>query len=69
MITKDTELLEIAEKYPETEKFFHLFDKPLGHCILCENLFDTLENISTLYNLELNLLLDYLNLIAQKTPR
>jgi len=66
MFNKDTELLEIVEKYPITENFFHLFDKPLGHCILCENLFDTLENISTIYNFDLDKLIDYLNLLAKK---
>ncbi|MGM0379234.1 MAG: hypothetical protein ACQEQE_05760 [Bacillota bacterium] len=61
MIKKDTELIEIVENYPKTEDFFHLFDKPLNRCILCENLFDTVEKIAETYDFDLEKLLMFLN--------
>jgi|LGOV01.1.fsa_nt_gb hypothetical protein len=66
MITKNMELLDIVENYPQTESFFHLFDKPLGHCILCENLFENLENLSKKYPIDLNLLIENLNIFIKK---
>lgn len=61
MITKDMTTLDIVEKYPKTEKIFHEYDKITGKCLLCNNLFDTVEVIAANYELNLAEILDRLN--------
>lgn len=47
-------LLQIIELRPETEAVFHQYEKMTGSCLLCHNLFDTLENVATQYSLNLD---------------
>ncbi|KOF57189.1 hypothetical protein AGR56_11980 [Clostridium sp. DMHC 10] len=61
MITEKMILLDIVEKYPETEKIFHEYDYILGKCLLCNNLFDSIENIVKEYKLNSNEMLEKLN--------
>ncbi len=57
-------LLEIVEKLPEAEALIHEYDAILGICLLCNHLFDSIEDIEQKYlydlaplTLELNNLL------------
>lgn len=48
MIHTGMQLLEIVEKYPETEAVLHSYDTLANSCILCEHLFDTLGDLAQL---------------------
>lgn len=64
-IDKNMTLLDIVYSYPETEAIFHTFDEVLGHCLLCENLFDSIEFICATYGLNESELLDQLNALLK----
>lgn len=51
MITKDTILFDLVEKYPSSEDYFRTINK--DKCILCYNLFDSLESIAEEFDLDL----------------
>lgn len=60
-IEKDMVLLDILEKYPETEDVFHMYDERAGVCIMCSHLFDSLESVTKKYGIELDEILNKLN--------
>ncbi len=66
MITRDMTLLAIVEKYPQTESLIREYDSEAGVCLLCQNLFDTLETIVREYGISLDALLDKLNAVVTK---
>lgn len=53
MIDRKTTLLEIVDKFPETEVIIREYDKFVGVCLLCECLFDSIEEIEIAYNIDL----------------
>lgn len=61
MINKGMVLLDIVEKFPQTEAVFHRYDEHTGVCILCTHLFEKLETVATKYNFDLGKLLIELN--------
>lgn len=61
MINGEMIVLEIVEKYPETEDIFRSYDETIGKCILCYFLFDSLSKISIDNNLNLDELINKLN--------
>lgn len=61
MITKEMTLLEIVEQYPATEKVFHQYDELVGACVMCEQLFATLEEMSSFYRLDIEKIVRDLN--------
>lgn len=61
MIKGEMTVLEIVERYPETEDIFRSYDDIIGECILCHCLFDSLKEISYKHNLNLDSLVDKLN--------
>ncbi|CDF58615.1 hypothetical protein [Thermobrachium celere] len=65
-IQKEMILLDIVEKYPETEDVFHMYDEVAGVCILCSNLFDSLEVVANKYDLDLEKFLQQLNRAIKK---
>lgn len=65
MITQKMTILDIVEKYPETEAVFHEYDSFLGKCLLCNNLFNTIEEIAKSYNLNLIELIEKLNKVSK----
>ena len=69
MITKNMTPLDIVEKYPDTEDVFYEYDVVVGRCLLCINLFDTIEDIAANYNLNLIELIDKLNNVTKKVTR
>lgn len=50
-------LLEIVSQHRGTEDVFRGYDKQAGVCLLCEALFDTLEEAAAKYRLDLKKLL------------
>ena len=54
MLTKDMKILDIVADYPTTEHIFRSFDEIAGKCTMCHNLFDTLEEFSLIYNIDLD---------------
>lgn len=61
MITETMILMDIVEKYPETEDIFHEYDAVIGKCLLCNNLFDSINDVVKDYKLNLNEILYKLN--------
>ncbi|MCK9445245.1 MAG: hypothetical protein M0Q14_12045 [Tissierellaceae bacterium] len=67
MITKNMTMLEIIENYPETEEVFRAYDDIAGKCLLCNNLFDSIETIAMEYSINSEEMLNKINiLIAEK---
>lgn len=60
MLTKDTTILNIVADYPDTEDVFRAYDGLAGKCTMCHNLFDTLEEFSNMYVIDLNELIENL---------
>ena len=69
MITKNMTPLDIVKKYPVTEDVFHEYDELVGRCLLCVNLFDTIEDIAANYNLNLIELIDKLNNVTKQSNK
>lgn len=65
-IQKEMILLDIVEKYPETEDVFHMYDEVAGVCILCSHLFDSLEVVANKYNIDLEKVIQQLNKVINK---
>ena len=59
-ITPHTTVLDIVAKTRTTETIFRSYDKAAGECVLCNALFDTLENLASRYHLDLPHLLSRL---------
>ena len=60
-------MLEIIENYPETEEVFRAYDDIAGKCLLCNNLFDSIETIAMEYSINSEEMLNKINiLIAEK---
>lgn len=53
MITKEMTILDIVEEYPKTEDLFKSYDQLVGKCVLCNNLFDSLDDFTTENNIDL----------------
>jgi len=67
LITKNMTMLEIIENYPETEEVFRAYDDIAGKCLLCNNLFDSIETIAMEYSINSEEMLNKINiLIAEK---
>ncbi|TJX14582.1 hypothetical protein E9840_05805 [Tissierella creatinini] len=54
MLTKDMIILNIVADYPTTEDIFRTYDEIAGKCTMCHNLFDTLEEFSLMYKIDLD---------------
>ncbi|WP_319467541.1 hypothetical protein [uncultured Pseudodesulfovibrio sp.] len=52
-ISPDMVLLDIVRRFPETEAVFHAWGERAGECLLCQALFDTVEQVSLRYGLDL----------------
>ncbi|QGT98649.1 hypothetical protein SYNTR_0056 [Candidatus Syntrophocurvum alkaliphilum] len=47
-------LLDIVDKHPKTIRLFKEYENKTGNCILCNDLFLTLEDMSRVNNLNLD---------------
>ncbi len=61
MINKDMSPLDIVEKYPETENIFREYDTVIGECLLCNYLFDSINNIAEKHKIDINEMIERLN--------
>lgn len=43
-------ILDVVDKYPESEEAFRKLDPLTGGCVMCENLFDDLDEFLKKYN-------------------
>jgi len=66
MISKDAVILEVVEKHPSTEDVFRNYDDIAGKCTMCHNLFDTLEEFTNIYDIDLDDLITKLDRAKQK---
>lgn len=60
-ITEKSKILEIVEECPQLEEVFKPYDEIIGKCVMCNHLFDTLEEFSELYKLDIEAILIELN--------
>lgn len=56
-------MLEIIENYPETEEVFRAYDDIAGKCLLCNNLFDSIETIAMEYSINSEEMLNKINIL------
>ena len=61
IINPNMSLLQIVELSPQSEEVFHQYDNEAGCCLLCNNLFDSLEEVARNYSLDLKQILARLN--------
>ncbi|NLL86869.1 MAG: hypothetical protein GX229_10330 [Syntrophomonadaceae bacterium] len=57
IINPNMSLLQIVELSPQSEEVFHQYDDEAGCCLLCNNLFDSLEEVARTYSLDLDQIL------------
>ncbi|MDD4802735.1 MAG: hypothetical protein PHF24_07330 [Syntrophomonas sp.] len=55
--TAKMSLLEIVEASPRSEEIIRQYDEEAGCCLLCNNLFDSLEDVARTYSLDLTQIL------------
>jgi hypothetical protein len=69
-ITAKMTVLEILCYNRQTEQVFRRYDAAAGVCLCCQSLFDSLEDLSQKYGLDLDKLLDDLKAEpGAETPR
>jgi len=56
-ITSSMTVLEIVSSYKETEAVFQSYDQAAGECICCNALFETLKDVASKYDLNLEQLI------------
>lgn len=67
LIQSDMTILDIVDHYPQTDPVFREYDDVVGKCLLCHNLFDTIEFVTKKYELSEADMLQKLNEAAQKS--
>ena len=60
-------VLDVVSAYRETEAIFKAYDDKAGECICCCSLFDSLDDISVRYRLDLDRLLTDLEAAVAST--
>jgi hypothetical protein len=53
-ITPDMTVLDVIDRYRNTEAVFRKYDEQAGVCICCQALFETIGDVAAKYKLELN---------------
>ncbi|MGM0396790.1 MAG: hypothetical protein ACQEP4_07010 [Bacillota bacterium] len=61
MIKKEDKILDIVSDYPQTEDVFKPYDEKIGKCVMCNHLFETVEEFAEMYGLDIEELLSRLN--------
>lgn len=65
-ITPEMTVLDVVATYRGTEDVFRRYDNQAGECICCNALFETLQDVSAKYGLNLQELLAELCAAVQK---
>jgi hypothetical protein len=60
-ITAGMTILEIVERYPQTEAVIRKYDEQANVCLCCQALFEPLDEMAKKYGLNLETLLNDLN--------
>ncbi len=60
-ITSGMTILEIVERYPQTEAVIRKYDEQANVCLCCQALFEPLDEMAKKYGLNLETLLNDLN--------
>ena len=63
-ITADMTVLDVVQRYRQTEKVFKKYDEQAGVCICCQALFDPLRTVAQRYGLALEKLLGDLEAVT-----
>lgn len=66
MIDKKTTLLDFVDRFPETEGIIREYDEFVGVCLLCKCLFDSIEEIESAYNVDLQEMYNRLQALLNK---
>lgn len=66
MIHLPRTVLDILEHYPDTAKVFREYEKLSQSCLICQHLFDPLENLVQQYQLDPEKLLQSLQQAADE---
>ena len=53
-ITPDMTVLDVIDRYRNTEAVFRKYDKQAGVCICCQALFETIGDVAAKYELDLD---------------
>jgi len=59
-ITPNMTVLEVIDRYPDTESVFKKYNEQAGVCICCQSLFEPIGEVAEKYRLDLNQLLSEL---------
>jgi len=59
-ITPNMTILEVIDRYPDTESVFKKYNEQAGVCICCQSLFEPIGEVAEKYRLDLNQLLSEL---------
>ncbi len=61
-------ILDVVSRYRGTESVFSRYDEQAGTCLCCQALFETLEQVASLYGLDLERLTADLRSAASRDP-
>jgi hypothetical protein len=64
IISAHMTVLDVLDRYRQTEKVFKEYDDQVGECICCAALFNTLADVASSYNLDLEKLLNDLESVV-----
>lgn len=65
LITPEMTILEIVDKYPQTESIIRKYDQQAGVCLCCQALFESLRDTAIKFGLNIEKLLDDLNQVIR----
>ncbi|WP_461207271.1 hypothetical protein [Clostridium sp. DL1XJH146] len=61
MLVKNMKILDIITEHEETQEIFSSYDKIIGECVMCNHMFDSLEDFALQYSIDLQELIKKLN--------
>lgn len=67
-LSADMTVLDVIQHHRSAEAVFKALEKEIGRCLCCEALFDTLEDVSFRYGLDLDRLMDRLEKVLVESP-
>lgn len=67
MINPTSTILDVVSDFPASEDFFRQYDGIAEKCVLCNNLFDSIDEFCKTYDLDSNQFLKDLNQYIEKT--
>lgn len=65
MIRKEMTILDILCDHQEAQEVFRGYDQAVGECVMCNHLFETLEEFTTKFGLDCEALLAQLQAAAE----